>query len=133
MTALEIVRRHAEEFRVATGISPEIVEEPGGSRIFILLPKVPLPAGLFKVERTDVLFIGDTQYPHSALDMFWTEADVVRLNGSVPQGADQLETHLGRQWRRFSWHRNNVWNPASNGLLDHYAFMEAAWAALSKQ
>jgi len=132
MTAREILDRHAMEFQEATGLQVELVEDAGG-RTFVLIRQVPLPPGLFGVEGSDVLFITDRQYPYSALDMFWTEVPVVRANGAIPQGADQVETYLDRQWRRFSWHRNGVWNPARNGLLDHFAFMESAWATEARR
>ena len=80
--------------------------------------RVPLPPGRFRIDATDVLFLADQQYPLSALDMFWTELGVVRPDGSIPQNADSMQTYLGRQWRRYSWHRNGVWNPANNGLLE---------------
>ncbi|HXG08681.1 MAG TPA: E2/UBC family protein [Gemmataceae bacterium] len=121
------LQEHAKELTETTGVQVEIVEE--GSRVFVLLRKVRLPPGLFRVGETDILFITDQQYPLSALDMFWTEVDVVRPDGSIPQSAEAIETYLGRQWRRFSWHRNGVWNPARNGLLDHFAFVESRWVA----
>lgn len=119
--------QHVNELRAATGLEIEILEDQG--RIFVLLRDAPLPAGLFRVTRSDILFITDQQYPLSAMDMFWTSPEVIRPDGSVPQGADAIETYVGRQWRRFSWHRNSIWNPAGNPLLDHFAFMESRWAA----
>jgi hypothetical protein len=127
MPALQELQRHAEELSEATGLVVEVIEE--GGQLFVLLRKVPLPSGLFRLTSTDVLFITDQQYPLSALDMFWTEPDAIRPDGSIPQNADSMQTYLGRQWRRYSWHRNGVWNPARNGILDHFAFMESRWAA----
>jgi hypothetical protein len=121
------LQHHAERFREETGVPIELIED--GLRIFILLRKVPLPPGLFRLNATDILFITDQQYPFSALDMFWTELDVVRPNGSIPQNVELIETYLNRQWRRFSWHCNGAWNPTSNGLRDHYAFVESRWVA----
>jgi hypothetical protein len=117
---------HAKELIEVTGVVVEIIERR--DRVYILLKKVALPVGLFRLTETDALFITDQQYPLSALDMFWTEVGVVRADGSVPQSAESIEAHLDRQWRRFSWHRNDIWNPARNGLLDHFAFMEARLA-----
>lgn len=128
MTSNHVLERHAEELRVATGREVETIEGDG-NRLFVVIRSVPLPSGLFAVERSDALFVADRQYPLSALDMFWLEVSVVRPNGAIPKGADCIESHMNHQWRRFSWHRNNVWNPAGNGLMDHFAFMEAAWAA----
>jgi hypothetical protein len=128
VSARETLEGHAEELRQATGLAVDIVEEPGGHRLFTVLRQVLLPSGLFAVVTSDMLFIADKQYPDSALDMFWLEVPVIRANGTIPQGADHLETYLDQPWRRFSWHRNGTWNPGGNGLLDHFAFVEAAWA-----
>jgi hypothetical protein len=127
MSALEALQEHAKEFKEATGIGVELVEE--GNRIFAVLKQVSLPAGLM-VSASDVLFITDKQFPLSALDMFWTSVDVVWSDGTVPKSAESIETYLGRTWRRFSWHTNGaVSGPSRNRLLDHFAFMEARWAA----
>lgn len=126
MSALDELRKHAEGLKEAAGITAQVI--PEDSRIFVLIPKIQLPSGLFRMQETDVLFITNQQYPFSAMDMFWTEIDLVRPDGSIPQNADAIEQYLGRSWRRFSWHRNGIWNPAGNPLLDHYCFMEARWA-----
>lgn len=126
MSAMDELQKHANELKEATSVAAELIQE--GSRIFVLLRKVPLPAGFFRVDATDVLFITDYQYPFSAMDMFWTEVELLRADGSIPQNADAIEQYIGRAWRRFSWHRNNIWNPAGNPLLDHFAFIESRWA-----
>jgi hypothetical protein len=99
-----------------------------GQQVLLVLRSVPLPPGAYRVKETDVLLITDTQYRLSALDMFWTEPEVVLPNGAVPQNADSIEHYVGRSWRRYSWHRNGLWNPNRNGLLDHYEFMMARFA-----
>jgi hypothetical protein len=115
----------------ASGIPTSVIEE--GARLYVLLEKMELPKGAFRVNFSDVLFIADQQYPLSSMDMFWTEVEVVRPDGSIPQGGDSIENYLARTWRRFSWHRNGVWNTAGNPLLDHFAFMEARLALELKQ
>jgi len=125
MEALDSLKDHAREFTEATGINIELVEE--GNRIFILLKRVRLSPGL-RPDVSDVLFIADTQYPLSTLDMFWTEVEVVWSDGAVPRCADAIEEYVGRRWRRFSWHANLPSSPARNRLLDHLAFVEARWA-----
>jgi hypothetical protein len=124
---------HLKELQVLTGLDVtyqldgEDVQSIDGhapGRLYVLLNQVGLPAGVFKVASTPILFIGDYQYPESALDMFWTEENVVRADGGVPQNATEIEQYLGRRWRRYSWHRNGIWDPSRNGLLDHYEFMQ---------
>jgi len=119
------LRQHAEELQGATGVAVDLIDEP--DRIFVVLSKVPLPPGLLSKDASDVLYLADQQYPLSSMDMFWTDVDLVRRDGSVPGNADSIEQYAGRSWRRFSWHRNGSWNPAGNPLLDHHAFMEARW------
>jgi hypothetical protein len=130
MAAVDTLRTHAEEFTGITGILSEVVE--AGSQLCVILRGVRPPAGLFALDITDVMFLTDRMYPMSAMDMFWTDLGLTRPDGRIPQGASAIETYVGRQWRRFSWHRNGVWNPTRNGVLDHFAFVEAGWAAEAK-
>lgn len=125
MTAKELLEKHVEELSAVTSLRVEVLEQ--GNRLFVLLHDYSLSAGVSRVEKTDVLFITDFQYPLSAMDMFWVDIDVVRLNGSLFENSDSIEEYLGRKWRRFSYHRNGVWNPAGNPVLDHFAFMESRW------
>lgn len=130
MAALRELRDHAGELSERARVVVDVIEKE--KEVFVLLKRVPLPPGVFRLAESDVLFLTDPQYPLSALDMFWTEVGVVRPDGSIPQNAEVIQTYLDREWRRFSWHRNGVWSPARNGLLDHFAFMEARWAAEKK-
>ncbi len=127
MSAMEELRKHAREMTEAAGITVNLVEE--GTKIFVVLAQVHLPGKAFRLDVTDMLFQTDQMYPLSAMDMFWTELEVVRADGTVPQGAETVEQYLSRPWRRFSWHRNGIWNPTGNPLLDHYAFAESRLAA----
>ena len=131
MSAREELEKHAGELLENTGIKAEIVEEQ--NRIFVILTKVPLPAGCANVACTDVLFITDTQYPLSAMDMFYTEVEVVRANGTPFENSESIEEYCGRKWRRFSYHRNAPWKPGGNPLLDHFALMETRWTAKAKR
>lgn len=128
MSAVDLLQEHGKELSDATGVLVEIVPESGTNRVFVLLSNVGLPLGAFIVDRTNALFMTDQMYPLSAMDMFWTEVGVLRADGSAPQSAESVEQYLGRPWRRFSWHRNGIWNPKGNPLLDHFAFMEARLA-----
>src|SRR5712692_11772244 len=100
MFAIDDLRKHAAQLAAVGGIVSSLVEEPG--RIIVILAKVPLPPDSFRLRETDLMFIADLMYPLSAMDMFWTEIDVVRRDGSVPQGAEAIEQYVGRSWRRFS-------------------------------
>jgi len=121
--ALEEIRRHAEDLAAEAGVLVDVENE--ATQVYVILRALPLPTGAYTVASSDVLFITDVQYPLAAMDMFWTEPAVLCANGSVPEGAASIETYRGRQWRRFSWHRNGAWNCNGNPLLDHFEFMHA--------
>lgn len=132
MKASQLLALHLADLSRSTGVGGSIREVE--KRFYIQLSAVTLPPGVFCVDTTDVLFIADPQYPLSALDMFWTDPGVLRVDGSDPRGAKWIETYLGRSWRRFSWHdetwRNqDAWRPTGNPLLGHFAMMEARFAA----
>lgn len=124
--ALEELHADVAELEGLTGLTVDVTSI--GVQVFLVLRKVLLPPEAYRVGVTDALFITDQQYRMSAMDMFWTEPEVVRTDGTVPQNAEVIETYLDRQWRRFSWHRNGVWNPNRNGIVDHFEFMMARFA-----
>ena len=88
-----------------------------GTRFYVVLARYRLPE-VYAPTQTDLLVIGDYQYPMSSLDMFWTEPHVRCLDGRWPQNADQFEQHIGRTWQRWSWHYPG-WNPSTHSLLTH--------------
>jgi hypothetical protein len=131
MAAKDLLETHAKELAGVTGLVIDVIQEC--ERLFILLHDYRLPQGVSKVHKTDVLFIGDFQYPLSAMDMFWTDVAVVRPDGSLFENSDSVEEYVGRKWRRFSYHRNGTWNPVSNPLGDHFTFMETRWTRKARR
>ena len=112
---------HSRQLAEAIECQVSVLDADG--RHYVIIEGVPLPAR-FAIPRTDVLFIAMAEYPLAALDMFWTNPEAVLADGRPPANAELLESYVGREWRRYSWHRQGPWNPARNGLLDHFAFTE---------
>jgi hypothetical protein len=113
--------------REETGYDVEIISEDG--QLWILVKQAAIPDRAYTRGRSDVLMQTDFQYPMSAMDMFWMEPEVQHSNGSSPSHVSSIENHVGRSWRRWSWHRNGVWKPGTDDLITHWAFVEACWAA----
>lgn len=103
------------------GLKVELVEADGMA--CVILPGYQLPRGYNKA-CTDLLLMLPLSYRNGKPDMFWVESDVVLVNGSVPKAAEKLESHLGRQWRRFSWHLKS-WNPAVDDLRTYLEFVNS--------
>lgn len=98
-------------------------EPPSGNQIYIMFDKYPLPKGWNKTE-TRLLLITDISYPNSKLDMFWVDPGLQLNGGKVPQAGETIETHLGQQWQRFSWHVQK-WNPAVDNLITYLGTVDA--------
>lgn len=116
--ALE-VKTLAEE-----GFAVELTEADGTANA--VFRGYSLPKGYSK-SSSDLLLRLPLSYPNGRPDMFWLEADVVLANGGTPKSADHVETYLGRQWRRFSWHPQS-WDPAVDDLGVYLQFVNARLA-----
>lgn len=93
------------------------------NRIFVEFDGYPLPSGWSKKE-TRLLLITDISYPNSKLDMFWVDQDLMLDGNRAPQAGEAIETYMGKQWRRFSWHVQK-WNPAIDNLRSYLDTVDA--------
>jgi len=89
--------------------------------INIVLPAFPLGDG-FTVFSSDLLLRVPRSYPDAGPDMFWLEVAVTLPSGQPPQAAEVIEQHVGRSWRRFSWHRRS-WKPSVDNLDGYLEFV----------
>jgi hypothetical protein len=101
------------------------VPEDGG-RVYVVFKGFPLPQGVYNLERTDLLIFTTPHYPNAGFDMFWVDAGLTLKSGGVPKSADSIESYLGRQWRRFSYHPYNSkpWNPSEDNVASFMAYVE---------
>lgn len=113
-----------EELR-AIGYTVEVHGDPAGQAVVFKGFKLP---STFSQQATDLLIRIPQNYPHAHPDMFYVEVGVVFTGGRIPRSAEQVESHVGRQWRRFSWHLNNRWHPGRDSLVTFLGFVEARLA-----
>lgn len=106
------------------GHSLSVVEADGF--VNVVFHDHPIPAGYSK-RAADVLVKLPMSYPNGRPDMFWTDTDLTLKGGQVPQAAGTIETVLGKQWRRFSWHPQG-WNPAADDLQTYLEFVNTRLA-----
>jgi hypothetical protein len=90
--------------------------------LFCLIFEAFPTATHFNKSETELLIRVPRPYPDAGPDMFWTDEDLALENGQIPQGADSVEVHLGKRWRRFSWHHSR-WNPVVDDLQSYLAFV----------
>jgi hypothetical protein len=103
------------------GIAVEILIAPPEIGV---VARIALSEG-YNTSHTDLLLKTTTVYPASAMDMFWVDPSLLLASGAVPQAGESMEVHFGRNWRRYSWHRNVEWVPGRDDLLSHFEFAMA--------
>jgi len=111
----------AEDFQAITagGLNGEVGEAEGW--LYVLIREYLLPSG-YNRQTTELLLKLPLSYPNGRPDMFWTPPDLLLADGRVPTSADSIESFLGRQWRRFSWHPQS-WSPGRDSLKTYLEFV----------
>jgi len=87
-------------------------------KIYIEFDAFSIPSDKYNLITTPLLIFTTPQYPKSNFDMFWTDEKLTLKNGNAPRSAEVIEIHLGKRWRRFSYHpyNNKPWNPALDNV-----------------
>ena len=113
-------RLEKELAELKAGYTVEVIEEPG--QVCVVIKGFGVGPG-YNCTATDLLVRVPRTYPDAPLDMFWVDEALLLSNGKIPQAADAIETHIGRRWRRFSWHWPPPWNPNVGNLSLFIAFV----------
>lgn len=106
------------------GFSFELTE--ANSRIYVIFRDFPLPDGVYNMQKTSLLIFTTPLYPNAGFDMFWVDNKLTLKNGGIPKNAEQIESHLGRVWRRFSYHpyQKKPWNPSEDSVEVFIQYIE---------
>jgi len=102
----------------------EVHEDPNS--VYLIVHGFPT-SQLYNRPTVTLLLQVPRPYPDAGLDMFWTDEDLRLANGSIPQAGDVIENHLGRRWRRFSWHPqfggSGKWDPNIHNVRSYLTFI----------
>jgi hypothetical protein len=117
-----MLRAEDQQHLESLGLPFELAAD--GGLVCVVISGWPLPPG-YAPERTDLLLRLPAGFPDAAPDMYWCEPFIrVVATGSFPQAADQMETHLGRTWQRFSRHLSaGQWQPGRDNLASYLALI----------
>lgn len=119
MTLPPKLERELEELRADNEV--EVVEDP--DFVNVILKGFPLGDG-YSALQSDLLIRVPRSYPDAGLDMFWVAPEITLSSGQIPQNGDTMEIYVGRNWRRFSWHRQgSPWNPTVDNMHGHIEFI----------
>lgn len=90
-----------QRYLAERGIPHQVLTE--GGMVCVLFPGWQLPPGL-NVSQTDVLLCLAPGYPDIPPDMWWTDPEVLRSDGSTIQATEVRQVLVGRTWQRWSRH-----------------------------
>ncbi len=102
------------EYLERAGIEYRVFEE--NDMLNVELIDFDLPTGL-NAARANVSFRLPASYPDTAPDMWWIIPHLTPVNGGAIPATEQIETHDGRSWQRWSRHLDpNLWRSGIDGL-----------------
>ena len=97
--------------------SKATIHSQAGGWSFLVIAGYTLPAG-FQPAAVDLLIKLPPGFPDAQPDMFWVSPPVKTAQGSLPR-ATCMESLLGKEWQRFSWHlAAGAWKPGVSTLRD---------------
>lgn len=104
------------------GLVYETVVEAGMT--CVVIKAWQLPAGCDRPE-SDLLLRLPAGFPDVAPDMWWFTPAVKLAGGAVIQATEVVETHLGREWQRWSRHfQPGQWRSGVDGLESFLALIQ---------
>jgi len=91
----------------------------------VTLPHFQLPNGFTLSEGTLLLRL-NALYPDSVPDMWWFDPPIVRVSNLVIPATESIETHLGRQWQRWSRHLTpDQWKSGIDNLRSYVSLIRS--------
>lgn len=103
------------------GLIATLSESDGMANIEIV--DYPVKSRYYNKSSTVLLLRIPLSYPNGKPDMFWVDENFLLKDLRVPKSAEQVESWLGKHWRRFSWHPSN-WNPGVDNLSTYLEFID---------
>ncbi len=103
-----------QRFLTAKGYNWQLV--PGGDGAFLIVPGYCVNPEVYDRPQTDLMIRIPAQYNLAGLDMYYLDPPLQLRSGGYPKAADNFESHVGRQWQRFSRHLVTPWRPGMDDL-----------------
>lgn len=115
------------------GLTWEVVPDPGGAA-YVVVKGFDVSGGGFTPEKTDLMIRIPPQYPLTPLDMWYCDPPIrIASTGRFAQASEVMETHLGRNWQRFSRHLNNGWRAGVDSLRSYFALVQRELQGMGKK
>jgi hypothetical protein len=105
------------------GLAWELLPDPQGAACLVV-KEFNVAAGGFTPATTELMIRIPPQYPMTPLDMWYCDPPVrLAASGQFATASEVMESHLGRNWQRFSRHLNGGWRSGVDGLRSYFALI----------
>ncbi len=102
----------------------QLVLDPQGAAC-LLIKGFDVSAGGFAPALTELMIRIPPQYPMTPLDMWYCDPPIrIAATGQFAVATEVMESHLGRNWQRFSRHLNGTWRPGLDGIRSFFALIQ---------
>lgn len=114
------------------GLEWQLLPDPQGAAC-LLIKGFDVSAGGFAPATTELLIRIPSQYPMTPLDMWYCDPPIrIAATGQFAVATEVMESHLGRNWQRFSRHLNGTWKPGLDGLRSFFALISRELQGMGK-
>jgi hypothetical protein len=106
-----------------TARSLEHTVSAAGGHTCVVIKNYPLPPGL-NCRVADLLLRLSAGYPDVPPDMWWFSPAISKADGRPIAATESIESHLGRQWQRWSRHLPaGAWKSGIDSLESYLALV----------
>ena len=106
------------------GFEWDLVPDASGTAC-VVLKRLDVSGGGFMPSATDLMIRIPAQYPLTALDMWYCDPPIrLASTGQFAQASEVTESHIGRNWQRFSRHLNSGWRAGLDSLRSYFALIQ---------
>lgn len=110
----------------------QLVPDPQGAAC-LLIKGFDVSAGNFAPATTELMIRIPPQYPMTPLDMWYCDPPIrIAATGQFAVASEVMESHLGRNWQRFSRHLNGTWRPGLDGIRSFFALIQRELQGMGK-
>ena len=112
------------KFLEESGVCWQLISDPKGAACLVI-SEFDVSGGGFTPSLTDLMIRIPPQYPMTPLDMWYCDPPIrLAANGQYAVASEVMETHLGRNWQRFSRHLNGGWRSGLDGVRSFFKLIQ---------
>ncbi len=114
------------------GFEWQVLPDPQGAA-FVVVNGFNVAVGGFAPATIELMIRIPQQYPMTPLDMWYCDPPIrIAATGQFAAASEVMESHLGRQWQRFSRHLNGGWRPGIDSLRSFFALIQRELQGMGK-